>query len=174
LAKRTAINQEINIYYYHTDHLGSTRSVTDGSSKTVSSVTYHPFGEPCTEEGSEDHLFNMKERDATGLYNYGTRYYDAELGRFITRDIRTGRIEIPQSLNRFTYCYNNPVCYVDPDGRTPKKHAIDGSSAPSQNYMKKKHKRKLGVFQFIRNKGRQSRGEATTILPMLFYICSGC
>jgi RHS repeat-associated protein len=86
LAKRTTINGETNTFYYHTDHLGSIRLVTDQNATIVSAVIYHPFGEPCTEEGTETHLFTGKEKDATGLYYFNARYYDAETGRFITRD----------------------------------------------------------------------------------------
>jgi uncharacterized protein RhaS with RHS repeats len=68
LAKRTTVNQESNTYFYHTDHLGSTRLVTDDSKNIVSAVTYHPFGEIDVKEGSEDFLFTGKEMDSTGLY----------------------------------------------------------------------------------------------------------
>jgi RHS repeat-associated protein len=116
LAKRTTINQETNIFYYHTDHLGSTRLVTDDSKNIVAAVTYHPFGELGTEEGSEDYLFTGKEKDATGLYYYGARYYDPDVGRFVTRDPLTGTAANPQTLNRYVYCANNPLKYVDPAG----------------------------------------------------------
>ncbi|MBU7025416.1 MAG: RHS repeat protein, partial [Theionarchaea archaeon] len=116
LAKRITINQESDTYYYHTDHLGSTRLITDSSKNIISAVTYHPFGEVCVKEGSEDYLFNGKEKDLTGLYYYGARYYDSEIGRFLTRDTWQGEIRDPQSLNRYTYCFNNPVKYIDPWG----------------------------------------------------------
>jgi RHS repeat-associated protein len=74
---------------------------------------------------SEKHLYTGKEKDSSGLYYYGARYYDPEIGRFITRDTQKGVIWNSQSLNRFTYCYNNPMCYADPDGRAPK-HTTDG------------------------------------------------
>jgi len=117
LAKRTTINQESSTFYYHTDILGSTRLVTDESKSIVSAVTYHPFGETDTEEGSEEYLFTGKQKDSTELYYYGARFYDPDTGRFITRDQKWGRISNPQTLNRFTYCANNPVKYIDPDGR---------------------------------------------------------
>jgi RHS repeat-associated protein len=116
LAKRTTISQESSTFYYHTDHLGSTRLVTDSSKDIVSAAAYHPFGEPSTEEGSEDYLFTGKEQDTTGLYYYGARYYDPDVGRFLTRDPLSGRISSPQSLNRYTYCQNNPQKFVDPWG----------------------------------------------------------
>ncbi|MBU7048199.1 MAG: hypothetical protein HXS54_17320 [Theionarchaea archaeon] len=111
------MNQESQTFYYHTDCLGSTRLVTDDSGNIVSAITYHPFGESSTEEGSENHLFTGKERDSTGLYYYGTRYYDPEIGRFITRDSHSGQLTNPQTLTQYTYCANNPVKYIDPDGR---------------------------------------------------------
>jgi len=117
LAKRTTINQESNTYFCHTDHLGSIRSVTDSSKNIVAAATYHPFGEPDTEEGSEDYLYNGKERDTTGLYYYGARYYDPDTGRFITRDIIAGNAWNPQTMNRYSYCLNNPLTYIDPDGK---------------------------------------------------------
>ncbi|MGC1120082.1 MAG: RHS repeat-associated core domain-containing protein [Candidatus Methanofastidiosia archaeon] len=115
IAKRTTIQQESHTFYYHPDHLGSTRLVTDESANIVVDVTYEPFGEPIT-TGEESYLYNGKEQDETGLYYYGARYYDPELGRFITRDPLAGQKVISQSLNRYSYCLNNPVKFVDPAG----------------------------------------------------------
>jgi RHS repeat-associated protein len=116
LAKRTTINQEPNTFYYLADHLGSTRLVTDESKTIVAALTYQPFGESSTEEGTEDYLFNGKQKDETGLYYYGARYYDSEVGRFLTRDSDLGHPNNPQSMNRYSYCLNNPLKYVDPLG----------------------------------------------------------
>jgi RHS repeat-associated protein len=52
----------------------------------------------------------------TGLMHLGCRYYDAELGRFIQPDPRLGSLYSPQSLNRYTYCLNSPLNWVDPTG----------------------------------------------------------
>jgi RHS repeat-associated protein len=113
LAKRTTINEETNTFYYHTDRLGSTRLITDSNKNIVAAVTYHPFGELSTMGGIEHYLFNRKEKDSTGLYYYGARYYDPDLGRFISRDPFRGRVAKPQSLNRYTYCLNSPLKYID-------------------------------------------------------------
>jgi len=96
--------------------LGSTRLVTDENKDIVSALTYHPFGELAAQEGSEEHLFTGKKQDATGLYYYGARYYDPKVGRFITRDQTGLQITNPRTLNRYTYCANNPVKYIDPNG----------------------------------------------------------
>jgi RHS repeat-associated protein len=100
--------------YYHTDHLGSTRLVTDESGNVITHAEYYPFGESLNEE--ERYLYTGKEKDSSGLYYYGARYYDPETGRFLTRDPLTGKTHSPQSLNRYTYCLNNPLTYVDPLG----------------------------------------------------------
>ena len=113
LAKRTTIDHKSNTYYYHKDHLGSTRSVTDSNKTVISTLTYHPFGEIDNEEGSEQYLYTGKERDSIGLYYYGARYYGPDIGKFITRDPLKGKIIKPQSLNRYTYCFNNPLKFKD-------------------------------------------------------------
>ncbi len=51
-----------------------------------------------------------------GLYKMGARYYNPEIGRFITRDTYKGEIYKPWTQNLYTYCNNNPVNYVDPTG----------------------------------------------------------
>ena len=46
------------------------------------------------------------------MYYFGGRYYDSEVGRFISED--PGK----QGVNWYSYCDNNPLRYVDPDGRS--------------------------------------------------------
>ncbi|MBI2853077.1 MAG: RHS repeat-associated core domain-containing protein [Chloroflexi bacterium] len=64
-----------------------------------------------------DILFTGQRLDGTGLYYYGARYYDAEIGRFISPDSIVQSYANPQSLNRFSYVMNNPLRFVDPTGR---------------------------------------------------------
>ena len=133
LAKRTTMGQESNTYYYHQDHSGSTRLTTDSDKAIISSYTYHPFGEPYSEQGSEHRLYTGKEMDSTGLYYFDARYYDPELGRFITQDSYTslpndprvlGRNSVtcsqwlvnPVRFNQYSYAGNNPLTFNDPDG----------------------------------------------------------
>ena len=52
----------------------------------------------------------------SGLYYYGGRYYDPELGRFISPDPFVPQPDDPQSLNRYSYVLNNPVNHIDPSG----------------------------------------------------------
>jgi RHS repeat-associated protein len=109
------------LLFYVGDHLGSNTVILDDSKNVVKTMKYLPYGGTAYESGThdEDYKFNGKELDATGLYNYGARFYDPDLGRFITADTVTpGGGFDPQGLNRYSYCRNNPVKYVDPTGHT--------------------------------------------------------
>jgi len=53
----------------------------------------------------------------TGLYYARARYYDPELGIFLTQDPFEGQIDTPPSLHRYLYAYQNPTVYTDPTGR---------------------------------------------------------
>jgi len=105
-------------YYYHSDHLGSSNIITDETGTQVQHTEYQPYGKPTINEGIYDspYKFTGKELDTTGLYYYGARYYDPEIGRFITPDSYVQNPLDPQTLNRYTYCRNNPLIYIDPSG----------------------------------------------------------
>ncbi len=61
--------------------------------------------------------FTGKKLDEeAGLYYFGARYYDPSLGRFITADSLVQNPGNPQTLNRYSYCGNNPVNMIDPTG----------------------------------------------------------
>ncbi|MFA6217601.1 MAG: RHS repeat-associated core domain-containing protein [Candidatus Omnitrophota bacterium] len=110
--------QTVNRNYYHSDHLGSSNVITNQSGAQVESVEYTPYGTIAQLTGSDvvKHKFTGKELDNTGLYFYGARYYDPVIGRFITADTIVQEPYNPQTLNRYSYCDNNPVNYIDPSG----------------------------------------------------------
>jgi RHS repeat-associated protein len=115
------LSAETNTYFYHTDHLGSTVLVTNASAEIVWSTEYTPFGSLTMEEGQVEFIsaikFTGKDLDEdTGLYYYNARWYDAEIGRFISADTYKGELENPQTLNLYVYVANNPLIYVDPSG----------------------------------------------------------
>jgi RHS repeat-associated protein len=80
-------------------------------------VKYLPFGS-CRNSPDlpTDKLFTGQRLDGTGLYYYNARYYDATIGRFISADSIIPHPANPQTLNRYSYCLNNPLKYTDPSG----------------------------------------------------------
>jgi RHS repeat-associated protein len=113
-----------------TDALGNIRVITDDKGNVLERHDYLPFGEECTTGpcatnpgvgGGQPRKFTGKERDEeTGLDYFGARYYRANTGRFTTVDpVYTWRENLldPQRWNRYAYARNNPLRYVDPDGR---------------------------------------------------------
>jgi RHS repeat-associated protein len=110
------------IEYYHTDAVGNVRVVTDGAGTALERHDYMPFGEePNPGAASQPLRFTGKERDAeTGLGYFGARYYGSQTGRFTTTDpAMTTKENIldSQRWNRYAYARNNPLRFVDPDGR---------------------------------------------------------
>jgi len=105
--------------FFHKDHLGSSTVMTDASGYVIESTEYMPFGTERSHSGANtsDYKYTDQELDAeNGLYNYNVRLYDPFIGRFISPDTIAPEPFNPQSLNRYSYCLNNPLIYVDPSG----------------------------------------------------------
>ncbi len=108
-----------DIYYYHTNHLGSTAFVTDQNQNITQGFLYAPFGEITTEYNANfgndvlpKYSFNAKELDEeTGMYYYEARYYKPPV--FTSRD---PMMDQKPWLTPYHYCSNNPVERVDPSG----------------------------------------------------------
>ncbi|MEM0343597.1 MAG: RHS repeat-associated core domain-containing protein [Thermoplasmata archaeon] len=106
-------------YYYIADALGSTRQVWKhgANSAAFSVATYKPFGIAVSVSGTEKVRYAGELFDpSSGLYYIFARYMDPELGRFISLDPELGSLRMPQSLNRYVYCVNNPLRFMDPTG----------------------------------------------------------
>ena len=78
-------------------------------------------------EESSKYKYTGKEMDNSELYYYGARFYNPEIGRFISADSVAGEITSTQSLNKYVYVTNNPMKYVDPSGKYIES-AIDAAS----------------------------------------------
>ena len=103
-------------YYLH-NHRGDVVAVINetGTDVNVNTYRYSAFGEIIdqTTQRENDILFSSKRYDAsTDLSYFGARYYDASIGRFISRD-PLGYIDGP---NGYIYCSNNPINLIDPFG----------------------------------------------------------
>jgi RHS repeat-associated protein len=99
--------------YYHRDHLGSIRAMTDAAGILTAAYRYDPYGRRTTllgdaaavDFGYTGHYVHQ----ASGLALAPYRAYDAEIGRWLSRD----PIEEAGGINLYAYVGNNPVDYVD-------------------------------------------------------------
>jgi RHS repeat-associated protein len=100
------------------DHLGSTTGTVNTGGTAASTISYFSFGAVRFSTGAlpTDKKFTGQRLDNTGLYYYGARYYDPVIGRFISPDTVVQSPSNPQTLNRYSYCLNNPLIYTDPTG----------------------------------------------------------
>lgn len=127
-----------DVFYYFSDFLNSTSVITDASGNVVSDSDYLPWGEEQVFKNTFDNHFKFdgKERDAeTGLDNFGARYYANAMGRFTSPDwsanaepVPYARLGNPQSLNLYSFAWNNPESLSDSDGHavtTSEKDLID-------------------------------------------------
>ncbi|WP_208324359.1 RHS repeat domain-containing protein, partial [Orenia marismortui] len=121
------VGASTEITYFHQDNLGSTRLMTDASAKVVMDQDYLPFGGDLArpnqikiqnDSGESYKYTGQKEVVSIGLYYYGARYYDSEIGRFITEDSYRGELENPQTQHLYVYVTNNALKYTDPTGHT--------------------------------------------------------
>lgn len=102
--------------YSLNDHLGSCALELDGLGGVISQERYHPFGSTAwfagrgeVEASYKTLRYSGKERDATGLYYYGFRYYLAGWQRWLNPD-PAGAVD---GLNGYAMVANNPVTYRD-------------------------------------------------------------
>ena len=135
-------------FYYHPDHLGSSSYITNLDGEVVQHIEYVPFGEVFIEERNNiwntPYLFNAKEFDEeTGLYYYGARYYEPRVSLWISTDPMQ---EKTSNITTYAYCINNPVAYIDHDGKFSKKWMAN----ISRTWYNLWHKQKAGPI--IENK----------------------
>ncbi|WP_122413813.1 RHS repeat domain-containing protein [Pseudomonas viridiflava] len=118
------------VRYCLNDHLGSSTLELDQQGGLISQESYYPFGgtawwaaRSAVEAKYKTVRYSGKERDASGLYYYGFRYYAPWLQRWISPD-PAGDVD---GLNLFSFVKNSPVGHIDPAGSvsTPYQHAYD-------------------------------------------------
>ena len=131
VAQRVTAGATVTLYSLHTDRLGSVVAVGNGGGGLVSGsyAAYEPFGtflvQPTgtnpsvTDRGFTGQRSNNLSPAWLGLVYMNARYYQPQLGRFVSPDSIVPEPENPQSYNRYAYSYNNPVNYIDPSGHDP-------------------------------------------------------
>ena len=113
---------EPDVYFYHSDHLGSAAYLTNDDGKVTQTLNYLPYGEDWVDVRYDldpslgQYRFNGKEKDhESGFHYYGARYYWSEL--------LTGWLSVDPLMDKYpnispyNYCEWNPVIFVDPNGK---------------------------------------------------------
>jgi len=119
----------VEVYYAHTDHLGSILALTNASGNLVERRSYDAWGQPRSISTglplSPDAVAaQIISRGFTGhehlsyfgLVNAQGRVYDPALGRFLSPDPFIQAPDFTQSFNRYSYCVNNPLVLTDQNG----------------------------------------------------------
>ncbi len=108
--------------YSYDNLIGSSQLELDSEGQIISEEEYYPYGGTAlwaarnqTEASYKTIRYSGKERDATGLYYYGYRYYQPWVGRWLSAD-PAGTID---GLNLYRMVRNNPETLMDKDGLMP-------------------------------------------------------
>jgi len=104
--------------YYQADGLGSITSLSTSAAALANTYTYDSFGNTTASTGTLRNYFQYAGREfdsETGLYFNRTRYYDPNLGRFISED----SIGFKGGIDFYAYVNNRPINATDPTGLKP-------------------------------------------------------
>ena len=107
-------------YTYYTQNAhGDVVNLTDNNGAVTKTYQYDAFGVEKNIDDTDTNAFRYCGEyydSESGTIYLRARYYNPITGRFISRDSYAGKKEDPLSLNLYTYCYNNPLIYIDPSG----------------------------------------------------------
>ncbi|CAD7805311.1 hypothetical protein CHRY9390_01348 [Chryseobacterium aquaeductus] len=120
---------ENNQYIYqYKDHLGNARvsykKGVNGLAEITDQNDYYPFGMNIPREEKAifgvaslyNYKYNGKELQETGMYDFGARFYMPDIGRWGVVDPAA---ELGRRWSPYTYAFDNPVMFIDPDGMWP-------------------------------------------------------
>lgn len=117
-----------NTKYFLKDHLGSTEVITNNAGQVVERLSYAAFGNrrmatswlssatPIVAQSTTRGYTGHEQLDDLGLVNMNGRFYDPQIGRFISADPFIQSPDNLQSFNRYSYVMNNPLSFTDPSG----------------------------------------------------------
>ena len=121
-------------YYLYNGH-GDVVQTVSASGEILNHYDYDIFGNPVlTIETAACNIRYAGEYldKETGLYYLRARYYNPYIGRFISEDSYWGEDDNPLSLNLYTYCFNDPIRFIDPTGHDPYDEIIANAKTQSQ------------------------------------------
>ena len=107
--------------FFVRDRLGSVRSVADEDGNVLQQNLYYAWGgawgDVCTAPGFQSYKYCGKYLDrkhGLDLYDYGARLYDPAAAFWTSPD---PLCEKYYNISPYAFCNNNPVTFIDPDGR---------------------------------------------------------
>ncbi|WP_341465455.1 RHS repeat-associated core domain-containing protein [Chryseobacterium indoltheticum] len=115
-------DKETEIYWFHSDHLGSSSYITGRDGEVTQNIEYFPSGEVFVKNhniksNNSPYKFNGKELDAeTGYYYYGARYYNPRVSLWLNVDPLAEKMP---GWSPYIYTFQNPIRFVDPNGMEP-------------------------------------------------------
>ncbi len=146
-------------YYFMKNLQGDIIAITDKDGEVVARYSYDAWGkcevEPSSKNAEIAHINPFRYRGyyfdrETNLYYLQSRYYDAEVGRFVNGDevIYLGANYSLISYNLVTYCDNSPICFVDYWGNYVM-YIYGGFQEPSAKRNIKLLKQKYIVYSYL-------------------------
>ena len=130
VSSSTSTTDTFILFYYEKDHLGNIRKVRKANrtrnGEVVQASNYYPFGAELCDGNADNSVqsrkYNGKEFDrmhGLNTYDYGARQYNPVTARWDRVDPLAHEY---YGVSPYTYCMNNPVRFIDPDGREVKLH----------------------------------------------------
>ena len=110
---------QYEVIYYLKDHLGNVKFEVGLDNKIHGQTNYYPFGMEWNKSSDIEYAYNGKEKievHGFNMYDYGARFYDQTIGRWHSMDPLAEKY---YSVSPYNYCNNNPIKYIDPDGKKP-------------------------------------------------------
>ena len=111
-----------NVGFYLQDELGSTVRFLDSQNKEETIYGYDEFGQDLygTQGQKQPFGYTGYQKDSiAGTYFAQAREYLADVGRFTASDKYGWKTAYPKTMNRYHYCWNSPLKFVDLDGLFP-------------------------------------------------------
>lgn len=116
------------VVYFHTDALGSPVAAFNEAGAVCWTESYSPYGEKLVNDDNappwdgcglidtSDVAYTGHVQDGSGLVYAQQRYYDPQIGRFMSTDPIGPSSGAPHMFGRYQYANNSPYVFTDPTG----------------------------------------------------------